>query len=508
MTADPVLRAAEELSGSFLEQGRRDEAAAALRAALRRSPDWTRGRLSLARILLSLGRFDEAGEALAGAAPGGETSLLSARVEAHAGRRREAEALLRRAAAELPGDPEPSFRLAELLQRRGRDDEAIALLAALPPLDGPGTPRSLADEFKRAFFALDFERAAAAGERLLDVASGPGRADPLRWPSLAEEWDLTWAGRRHHARALAALDALIATRKAAPWTLYYRAVFRRNMAARRWGRGWEKKAAADFAALKRFPAARYGWTRLEAAKERLLARDLRGALEGFRAAAAASEPPHWMALCHAGELLACLGKPEDAMKELARAVEAAPPPSKGDALAWRGEVLSWLGRWEEALPALRDGASRGAQYAHGWTGGALLKLGRAEEALPHLDRALAVSPEDAESRCWRAECLLALGRAKEAKAEAEAALEKGLDHRAVFPRVLRGLARLALGDRAGARADAAALRPRVAAEVRRRLKLKDGDFEGVLRGVLTLSRGARREGYPMRMWLGFVPETR
>ena len=272
------------------------------------------------------------------------------------------------------------------------------------------------------------------------------------------------------------------------------------MAARNWGRGWDKKAAADFAALRRAPASRYGWMRLEAAKERLLAHDLAAALASFRAAAASSEPPHWMALCHAGETEVVLGRAAAGLRTFARAEAAAPPASKGAALAWRGEMLCWLGRYEEGLTALREGASRGAQYAHGWTGGALLKLGRAAEALPQLDRALAVSPWDEESRCWRAECLLALGRPREALAESEKALDESRSPSPVFPRVLRGLARAALGDHRGAGADSAA--------VRRRLRLRAGDAEGVLRGVLERSRGARREGYVMKLWLGFIPESR
>jgi thioredoxin-like negative regulator of GroEL len=212
---DPFLLAALELSGRKLAEGRRDQAVVALKAALRSRPLWTTGRLSLARLYLSLGQIEEAKNVLSSdlVQKQPEANLLYGRIEAHSGHLAKAERLFCRAAREMPGDPEPVFRQAEILQRRGQDDKSITLLRALSKLDKGNNHRSLADEFKRSFFALEFEKAFWCGERLLDLTTGPERSYAMRWPSLAEEFDLTYAGRLYHERALKLLDHMVAKRE-------------------------------------------------------------------------------------------------------------------------------------------------------------------------------------------------------------------------------------------------------------------------------------------------------
>jgi tetratricopeptide (TPR) repeat protein len=460
-----------------------------------------------ARLYLSLGQIEEAKNVLSSdlVQKQPEANLLYGRIEAHSGHLAKAERLFCRAAREMPGDPEPVFRQAEILQRRGQDDKSITLLRALSKLDKGNNHRSLADEFKRSFFALEFEKAFWCGERLLDLTTGPERSYAMRWPSLAEEFDLTYAGRLYHERALKLLDHMVAKREYTNWARYYRAIYRRSMFQHRWGEKWGALALDDFSFIRQASPKRYGWMSLEAAKTFLDKGEMKQALRAFQSVVKASQPPYWMALCHVGELYVCLGQKEKALKSFMQAELVAPDISKGDVIAWKGEMLLWMGEYSVALSILFDGVNRGAQYAHGWIGAALLKLGKPEEALGHLDRAVQVSPWDAESRCWRAEALLTLGLIQKALMEANEALRVYNSGTPIFPMVLRGLAYDALGDHRRAAQDLQAIALNVRTEVCRRRGLKSSDVAGVLRAILELSRGARREGYVATIWLGFVP---
>jgi tetratricopeptide (TPR) repeat protein len=84
---------------------------------------------------------------------------------------------------------------------------------------------------------------------------------------------------------------------------------------------------------------------------------------------------------------------------------------------------------------------------------ALQGLGALEEAVQAYGRALQLSPRWADLRARRAETLSQLGEWQHACADADAALE--IDPRCERALQTRGIARYALGDREGSRADLA-----------------------------------------------------
>ncbi|MDX6768714.1 MAG: tetratricopeptide repeat protein [Elusimicrobiota bacterium] len=330
---------------------------------------------------------------------------------------------------------------------------------------------------------------------MLDASRRPERVDPLRWPSLLPEKDLTYMSRAWHDKALQALG------RGFPWQAYWRGVVKRSV----WAHGWDhpRPDAALAARLSRLEPARYGWMGLEDAKDLMSKGALRAALPRLRAAVASTEPGLWLAQCLHGEARVILGEVEAGLEDFDAALALAEGPSRGDVTAWKGEMLLWLGRDAEAAALLEEGARLGGQYAHAWLGGALLRLGRAEEALARLDHAVALSPRDAEARTWRCEALRALGRPREALAAADEAL--ALDAASGPGFYLKVNRALALGESGDADASAEAVAALEGPELRgarRLLKLgKDAGPRELLEGVLRLSRGLRRDGYPSALWL-------
>ena len=141
------LRALVNLGSALLAQGRHDEFAAVQRRALEIDPDFAEAHANLAAALLMLGD--------------------------HAG----AEAAARRALALKPGLIEPRNTLATALERRGRVDEALAVLE-LAAREGPVEGRGEA-HFGLALMLL----------RRGDFARG--------WA----EYEWRWGARRHHRGA-------------------------------------------------------------------------------------------------------------------------------------------------------------------------------------------------------------------------------------------------------------------------------------------------------------------
>lgn len=473
-----------------MDAGRFDEAAQALQLGLERVPGWDDGRLELIRMHIRQARFPEAEKELArlsdaaGRAP--RAAVLRARLAAHRGALPEAAEYFAAALAGLR-DAETALGLAEVLFRLDRGEEAVAALRATPPGAG-ARPYELSWEFRRAFFARDFDAAFAVGERMLDATRDPDLLATLRWPSFVDEYDFSYPPEKDRREVLAALE------RRPPddaWAAYYAFLYREEFK----DAGSGKRAAQDARSLARFDAARYGWMRLECAKARLYEGDFEGALGDFAIAAKTTVPEHWMAHCHAGETAICLGRVDEGLASMDRAVAVAAPIVYGNALGWKGEMLLWSGRYAEALPILDEARARGAQYAHTWIGGCLLKLGRPAEALAALDRAVELSFGDHEAKLWRAETLLALGRAEECLRQLDAMPDVGASALFVYMRALRGLAEAERDDTAAERA-AAALPARV------REALGGGGGRRLLEEVLARSRGVRRGGYAMRAWLG------
>lgn len=511
-----LLRAAEtipeevsvysDLAGLRLKGGRFDDAARALESGLEHVPAWTEGRLELARIHLRQARFAQAerelerlSEPARAAAP---ALALSARLATHCGDLPLSALRYRRALDADPRSVETALNYAEVLFRLGRDKEALATLRATPS-SGDISIHELSREFRRAFFAQAFEEAFSVGERILDETRHPDPIDALRWPAVIDEYDLTYPGKRVRARAVAALAVRARRHPRDPWAAYFLYLYR--MGSDRSSAG---RAAVASRCLARYDQRRYGWMRLECAKSRLYAGDFEGALRDFHAAAGATEPPHWMALCHEGETLVCLGRVDEGLSVMDRAVGTATPAAHGNALGWKGEMLLWVGRYEEALSVLETARARGAQYAHTWIGGCLLKLGRPGEALEVLDRAVALSFGDHEAKMWRAETLLALGRFDDALRQTDEAMRGGEWELWIYRHSVRGLARAGLGDAAGMRLEASRIPRAIAAAVRKRAGLAgattDESRRRTLEEVLSQGRGVRRGGYAMRAWLGFV----
>lgn len=389
---------------------------------------------------------------------------------------------------------EAAFTAALERQARGDDAGAQAALKAAPRPDDASLG-GLTDVFRVAFFSRDFKRASVLAEKVLDASRRPEHVDPLRWPSLLPEKDLTYMSRVWHEKALKELG------RGFPWAAYWRGVVNRSVWAHRWDH--PRPDAALAARLARLEPARYGWMGLEDAKDLMSKGALRAALPRLRAAAASTEPGLWLATCLHGEARVILGESEAGLRDFDEALVMAEGPSRGDVTAWKGEMLLWLGRDAEAVPLLEEGVRLGAPYAHAWLGGALLRLGRAEEALKRLDHAVALSPRDAEARTWRCEALRALGRPGDALAAAEEAL--ALDAASgpgFYLRVNRALALGDCGDAAGMKRALAELEGPEFKAARRLLKLgKNAPPHALPEGVLRLSRGLRRDGYPCALWL-------
>ncbi|UPT72915.1 MAG: hypothetical protein M0D55_13480 [Elusimicrobiota bacterium] len=111
-------------------------------------------------------------------------------------------------------------------------------------------------------------------------------------------------------------------------------------------------------------------------------------------------------------------------------------------------------------------------------------------------------PLDLEGRVWLAEAKRELGRPAEALAELsrpELATPDGLSPMLVWGLVNRALAKAALGDAEGLRADFALIPADMLDFVMARSRTKSP--EAVLKAALRLARGFRREEYGQAVWM-------
>lgn len=434
--------------------------AAAARAALAFSRNDREARLRLATLLRARG--------------------LDALFARQVGR---AEALFRLVLRCDPGDPSACLSLAAASAAAGRVAAEKAWLrraAALARRRG-----ALGEEFKALMKLRRGKDAVAVAERILD-----------RRPALADircfwdpwEWDER-APREELLRELDAFERSLGPKPRGPWLHYYRGFLS------------GPQGLAHFERLDAFPAERYGWMYFRAASAALLAGEFERAAAWFRRCLA-GEPADWRAHCFLAEAYLCLGRRADAFAEMDLALRAAPESEAGQVLAWRGAFDLWLGRYEEALALLDRAAALGAQCAFCWRGAALLKLGRADEALAELDRTLAMFPLDFEAYVWRGEAKRALGRPREALEDLDERAAKDRDLATpvwLWARFNRALAKAALGDQPGMRAEFAAIPAAVVDHLRAKTGLEDP--QALLEAGLRLSRGFRRDEYGQAIWM-------
>lgn len=504
LAADPChARARADLAallrrrGLALMSAGRAGADRAFRAALALSPRDAEARRSLdklarARSLAAKARRERARQAaLARRLAARETRRLASEREAAA--RRERAALLRERALayDVPNAPERreealaawraaasadpadgSARIAESLLLRwvGRPaEERAALRRAL----AKGSVLDRAARFRALMRLRRCAEAARLAERTLDA--GPSLAD------LRAFWD-PWEKDDRPERGGPEADWRAVGRSLrgvrGPWRAFYLGMLD------------GPRGLGHFDGLPR--GGRYGWMQYGAAMKALFSGGFRRAIDSFGVALRRA-PADWRGHGYLAEAHACVDEPALALRQMARAAAAAPPPERAQALAWQSELDLWLGDYETALARASRAAELGAPFAHGWKGAALLKLGRPAEAAAQLDRALAMYPHDDEARLWRAEARRELGRFEEALDDLAGVTRQ----HGVWILINRALARRALGDEAGMRADFAALPEAVA----RRLLAADARLPEALEAGLRLGRGFRRGEYGQAVWL-------
>lgn len=462
-------------------------------------------RLEAVKLAIVQGYFDRARALLeeTPAVPRSEpaAAMLWGRVLRWQHRFEESAAAFAHAAAAAPAAVEPRLLRAESLLNIGRVAEVLKALneaernCPLPKKDDiPGW----LERYRLRVCALDYERAAEAGELVLDLTRRSELLEALHWPIFTEEFDLTPRPPDYIARALKKLDPLVSSKAKLPWILYFRALMGDYDPSRR------AQTRADLEALKAFPPRRYGWMRLKLAQTLYGERDFRAAAAEFSVAAAASEPGQWKALAMAAECFCRLGNREGCLR-IARGLELLSPPRQarhsdfGECWAVKGRLLLWLGLYEEALTALETAETHTSYDVPCWKGAALVMLGRCEEAIPSLDRALTFqfTPSFREARLWRAQALLKLGRPREALADCEAAVgDRNLNWHV---HLLRALARRACGDAAGMREDFEELPDKVRACVGLRAKKPaEARLSAGLDALLEASLGVRYGFFPPR----------
>lgn len=509
---EAVYRALELQASRYYSEGRNEECLLLLRKLVRLRPDRPQTAVGLIKALFRRGSFDEASRECSRALrrhPGfGELQFQQGRLLAQSGRLADAGRVYRRACASRPGWLEPYFHLAETLQRQDKTSEMFSVLEraerAAPPA-APDDIQASLERFRLAVLRCDFKDAVEMGESILERTRVLEHLEALRWPVFISEFDLTYGSRSFHRAALSALGRFIRRAPSSPWGYYYRVIFLKSLEDRatRSGRPTAKfrgRIRSDLGRITKFAGPRHGWMMMESAKESLDRLEFSAALNGYRLAAQASDPPNWYARCQSAEILCCMGRVAAARREFMRAWREAPEREQGNILAWRGEFHLWIGEYARAVRCEEEALRRGHQYSHCWLGGAQLLMGQARRALTTLDRAVAVSPWDLEAKVWRAEALLRLGRPREALKQARQAMEGGDNF---YGRLLFGLASAALGDQPGCRR----AYDDFPAAFKRYISTARGKPRGFtemaenLEWVLRQSLGVRRGGSSIYAWL-------
>ncbi len=434
------------------------EALAAWASLLRVEPVHREARRELGGILLKLAQKARTEGRLEGTRrrwlraldfPAAERALRRAEAALDSGSRQEPPARGPEAAGERMA---AWSRAAEACWRQRRPEEAARVWeSALSRL----APAERLDRFRALAGAGRFEEAFALGEALLPDLGTRGLwvlIDP--WTAgLAEA-----AGPAYRS----SLTRLIKRGAGEPWARYYRAQLAPEEAA----------AGGDFTALEALTGGRYGWMIQRAGRFRLASRDYARAA-ALLARAARQTPADWRSLGFRAEALLCLNRRPQALACMRRARRLAPEADKPDAWAWEGALELWAGRFRRALRILDQAFGRGARWALCWRAGARICLGAPAEALPDLDRAQALHPGDREAAVWRGEALRLSGRARACQRLLSRSQES------LWSLANLALARLDLGDRAGAEADWS--RARALAQLPEGGELR-ARLEGLLRG--------------------------
>jgi hypothetical protein len=337
----------------------------------------------------------------------------------------------------------------------------------------PGSELRPADRFKALMRLGRHAEAARLAERILDGGAS--------LPDLRAFWD-PWEKDNRPDRETPLTDLRALDGAPAPWRQFYLGCL------------------AGPRGLRHFDAipggARYRWMHYSAAMEALFSGRFRMAVSSFNTALR-HKPLDWRAHGYLAEAYACVDEPTLARREMARGFAASPKIERAQALAWQGELDLWLGGYARALRRTTRACAMGAPFAGGWRGAALLKLGRRKEALAQLDDALRLFPNDHEARLWRAEAKRELGRHREALEDLATVTRQ---HR-VWILFNSALAKHALGDDSGMKADFESLPAEVVGHVRQALGIGDEPRLRVLEEGLRLARGFRRGEYGQAVWL-------
>lgn len=423
---------------------------------------------------------------------------LRARAWAHesAGRLAPAEALLREASALDPAAAELGRRLAATLREREPAGvpgsiEALRLREKLERVEGrlrarektlelllEAAPERSIDRFRALMNLRRYGKAIDEAELILDG----GARQPEFW-GLSNPWDWEeWTSRTSRQRQLVRdLKGRLAAPARRPWLLFYRVVLK------------DPGGLDDFD-LAALPRDRYGWMHLMAGRTCLIEGPVPTAARWLTIAAERT-PPDWRANAFLAEAHLVLGRREAAYAEMERARLVAPPADESLLLAWRAAFDLWLGDYAQALALLDRACTAGSPHAFCWRGAALLKLGRAAEAVEALDLALSRFPGDLEAYLWRAEAKRTLGLHDQALEDLRR------PPLGVWVLVNRALAKAALGDLDGMKADHDALPRHVVERVRAALGPEPAGEARVLEECLRLARGWRREEYGQSLWL-------
>lgn len=504
-------------AGILLALGRVQAYVSCLEKLVAAHPDFLEARLNLARTFIHQGAFHDARAHLSGLLEtdpsNSEALFLEARLFNQTGQLEEAARAYERVLRLEPTRLETYFHLCETLQRLGRTREMFDTLRKARKLWPPPQPNDIKGWlglFRLALCVCDYEEAARIGESVLDQTRDTEHLEVLRWPTFIDEFDLSYGTPEFHQEAMSALGALIAKRPESPWATYYRVLLCNNI---------QKlpriELPNDLRRLRGYPPERYGWMRLETAKQSLYDNDFKAALEDFQLAVRSSVPGNWTAQCQAGEVLYCLGDFAAGERAFEAAEAMTPPFRRGNCLAWKGESYLWSGRYEEALACLDEAIKGVAQYAYCWKGGALVKLERFEEAAAVLEKAVALSPWDLEAKVWLCEARYRLGRYPEAL-EAISTDISGKGCSNFYVHALRGLICAAMGDAAGLEENFNLMPLKIAVYLTRRAGhdrmasenervgsslLSEDQMSAILESLLTWSRGVRRGDYERWVWM-------
>lgn len=462
--------------------GRHAESLRHLREALPHAPQDPWSFLEIAHDLGSLGAFEAAEDAIAAAerlAPQlVNVHFARGRIARLRGRRGEALAAHRAAAAAAPRNPWAHLEMAADLLATGAAAEADAAYGAALAIDG-GNVQALLGRGKCA--RASGGRAASLAVHLQAATAAPRNP----WPSIEAAADLLALGRADEAGAH--YEAALAIEPGNVQALLGRAAASRatgdQAAAIAWNRRATEAAPANMwahlglgAALReigRFDeaqaAARAAQAVAPGAPEPLLALCQCARAAGRRAEALAhAQAAHAAAPARAAPLIEMAAEHRAAGRFAVAAAcldrVLAAEPDQIDALLGRGQLARLAGDRVEALAAFERAvaAHPGAARAHGELAGELRQMGRFEAAEAALRAAL--GPDEAAAAGRDLHLLLELGQVGRARGDHAAAFEAFARAAAAHPGRAQPLLEMASAARAlGRTEEAAALLARAAA---------------------------------------------